>query len=205
MIEEQSLPAVETPSKGAIVKATVIALAVALVILFTAVLPAEYGIDPLKTGKAAGSHRHFAGPGDGHSRPRDPCSGRNLHSATQNLQSGLRGFGPASRRRSRSNITCKRARAWFTPGRRPARFNSNSTASPTQNPNPTISRATSWTTSRSDLLRLLHRADHRNSWLVLRKQRQRGCQIHLTTAGFYDSAKMFSGDDKENMPVEDAK
>jgi hypothetical protein len=39
------------PSKGAIVKATLIALAAALVLLFTAVLPAEYGIDPLKTGK----------------------------------------------------------------------------------------------------------------------------------------------------------
>ena len=59
MIEEKSLPVVErpstnTPSKGAIVKATIIALAVAIVILFTAVLPAEYGIDPLKTGKALG-------------------------------------------------------------------------------------------------------------------------------------------------------
>jgi hypothetical protein len=39
------------PSKVAIVKATLIALAVALVLLFVAVLPAEYGIDPLKTGK----------------------------------------------------------------------------------------------------------------------------------------------------------
>jgi hypothetical protein len=44
----------KAPSKSAIVKATVIALAVALLILFTAVLPAEYGIDPLKTGKAFG-------------------------------------------------------------------------------------------------------------------------------------------------------
>jgi hypothetical protein len=44
----------EAPSGGAILKATVIALAVALVILFTAVLPAEYGIDPLRTGKVLG-------------------------------------------------------------------------------------------------------------------------------------------------------
>src|SRR5579862_9425444 len=52
MIEEKSPPAVETPSKAKIGKATLIAAAVALVVLFTAVLPAEYGIDPLKTGKA---------------------------------------------------------------------------------------------------------------------------------------------------------
>jgi hypothetical protein len=54
MIAEKSLPAVEAPSKKAIVKATVIALAVAVVILFVAVLPAEYGIDPLRTGAALG-------------------------------------------------------------------------------------------------------------------------------------------------------
>ena len=45
----QELPA---PSKKAIAKATGIALAAGLVILFAAVLPAEYGIDPLHTGKA---------------------------------------------------------------------------------------------------------------------------------------------------------
>jgi hypothetical protein len=44
----------DAPSKRAIVKATAIAFAVALLILFTAVLPAEYGIDPLRTGKALG-------------------------------------------------------------------------------------------------------------------------------------------------------
>jgi len=51
MAEGQRIAAAETRSTGAIVKATLIALAVALVLLFTAVLPAEYGIDPLKTGK----------------------------------------------------------------------------------------------------------------------------------------------------------
>lgn len=40
------------PSKKAIAGATGIALATALLLLFTVVLPAEYGIDPLKTGKA---------------------------------------------------------------------------------------------------------------------------------------------------------
>ena len=54
MIEQMNMPTVAAPSKRAIVKATVIALAVALLILFTTVLPAEYGIDPLKTGKALG-------------------------------------------------------------------------------------------------------------------------------------------------------
>src|SRR5579863_3915910 len=58
MTEEKSLPTVlpgiEAPPTKTIVKATVIAFAAALVILFTAVLPAEYGIDPLRTGKVLG-------------------------------------------------------------------------------------------------------------------------------------------------------
>jgi hypothetical protein len=43
---------VQAPSKGALLKATGIALAVALLLLFAFVLPAEYGFDPLKTGAA---------------------------------------------------------------------------------------------------------------------------------------------------------
>lgn len=50
MTNETNLSIAEAPSKGAIIKATLVALAVALVLLFTAVLPAEYGIDPLRTG-----------------------------------------------------------------------------------------------------------------------------------------------------------
>src|SRR5229473_5209088 len=47
MMDDQS-----QPSKSALAKATGIALLVALVLLFTAVLPAEYGFDPLRTGAA---------------------------------------------------------------------------------------------------------------------------------------------------------
>ena len=50
MVEPQDPRQPLAPSRKAIAKATGIALFVALVILFTAVLPAEYGIDPLKTG-----------------------------------------------------------------------------------------------------------------------------------------------------------
>ena len=51
---EQTAADFQAPTAGAILKATGIALAVALVLLFTVVLPAEYGIDPLKTGRALG-------------------------------------------------------------------------------------------------------------------------------------------------------
>ena len=44
----------EHTSKPKLLKATVIALLVAAVLLFTVILPAEYGIDPLGTGAALG-------------------------------------------------------------------------------------------------------------------------------------------------------
>ena len=57
-MEDQDQPQdqskIDAPSKSALAKATGIALLVALILLFTAVLPAEYGFDPLKTGKALG-------------------------------------------------------------------------------------------------------------------------------------------------------
>lgn len=52
MIETPAHP--QAASKAGILKATAIALGAALAILFTAVLPAEYGIDPLHTGKLLG-------------------------------------------------------------------------------------------------------------------------------------------------------
>lgn len=51
MTEEEKLIEAQAPSEGAILRAVLIALAIAIVLLFTAILPAEYGIDPLGTGK----------------------------------------------------------------------------------------------------------------------------------------------------------
>lgn len=54
MTKEKSITPLEPPSLGRILLATVVSLVVAVVLLFVAVLPAEYGIDPLGTGKALG-------------------------------------------------------------------------------------------------------------------------------------------------------
>jgi hypothetical protein len=45
---------VEAPPKSRIIKATVVALAIAAVVLVTVILPAEYGLDPLGTGAMLG-------------------------------------------------------------------------------------------------------------------------------------------------------
>src|SRR5437762_3438428 len=54
MIEEKDLPTIQAPSKQKLAMATGVAILIAVVILFTAVLPSEYGIDPLRTGAALG-------------------------------------------------------------------------------------------------------------------------------------------------------
>src|SRR5262245_43164085 len=43
-----------SPAASKILLATAVALAVALIILFVAILPAEYGVDPLRTGRLLG-------------------------------------------------------------------------------------------------------------------------------------------------------
>src|SRR5262249_15069584 len=56
MIQEKDIPLAKfaAPSKRAIAKATVVAAVIAAFLLFAAILPAEYGYDPLHTGAALG-------------------------------------------------------------------------------------------------------------------------------------------------------
>jgi hypothetical protein len=54
MIEEKNLVAATAPSKRKILGAAIVAFIVAVVVLVTFILPAEYGIDPLGTGSAFG-------------------------------------------------------------------------------------------------------------------------------------------------------
>jgi hypothetical protein len=57
----QGGPDAPPPHSGrALIKATLIALVLAAIVLVTAVLPAEYGIDPLGTGRALGLNDLFA-------------------------------------------------------------------------------------------------------------------------------------------------
>jgi hypothetical protein len=57
VIEQTVVPGAPAPSRRAIAQATLVALAVAAIVLVTTVLPAEYGIDPLGTGRALGLTR----------------------------------------------------------------------------------------------------------------------------------------------------
>lgn len=207
MIEEKSLPALETPSKGAIVKATVIALAVALLILFTAVLPAEYGIDPLRTGAALGLI--------GLSKASDTATaGR----ATP-VQSGIYTSQPKIYKVDSEDLALAPGEGveikyhmqkgaamvygWKATGKVRFEFHGE----PDQKPRPDYFESYELDDKGGQ--------DHSygsfvapttgiHGWFWENKG-DKDVQIHLTTAGFYDSAKMLAGDSKEDLTIEDAK
>jgi len=207
MIEEKSLPALETPSKGAIVKATVIALAVALLILFTAVLPAEYGIDPLKTGAALGLI--------GLSKTSDTATaGR----ATP-VQTGIYTSQPKIYKVDSEDLALAPGEGveikyhmqkgavmvygWKATGKVQFEFHGE----PDQKPRPDYFESYELDDKGGQ--------DHSygsfiapttgiHGWFWENKG-DKDVQIHLTTAGFYDSAKMLAGDTKEDLTIEDAK
>jgi hypothetical protein len=207
MIEEKSLPALEAPSKGAIVKATVIALAVALLILFTTVLPAEYGIDPLRTGAMLGLI--------GLSKASDTATaGR----ATP-VQIGIYTSQPKIYKVDSEDLALAPGEgveikyhmlkgaamvyAWKATGKVQFEFHGE----PDQKPRPDYFESYelddkggqdhsygSFTAPTTGI----------HGWFWENKG-DKDVQIHLTTAGFFDSAKMLAGDSKEDLTIEDAK
>ena len=207
MIEEKNLPAVEARSKGAIVKATIIALAVALLILFTAVLPAEYGVDPLKTGKALGL--------TGLSKAADTtAAGR----ATP-VQTGIFTAQPKIYKVDSEDLSLVPGEgveikyhmlkgagmvyAWKATGKVMFEFHGE----PDQKPKPDYFESYELDDKVGQ--------DHSygaftapstgiHGWFWQNKEKK-PVQIHLTTAGFYDSAKMLADGEAEELTTEDAK
>ena len=207
MIEEKSWPALEAPSKSAIVKATVIALAVALLILFTTVLPAEYGIDPLRTGAMLGLI--------GLSKASDTATaGR----ATP-VQTGIYRSQPKIYKVDSEDLALAPGEgveikyhmlkgaamvyAWKATGKVQFEFHGE----PDQKPRPDYFESYelddkggqdhsygSFTAPTTGI----------HGWFWENKG-DKDVQIHLTTAGFFDSAKMLAGDSKEDLTIEDAK
>ena len=206
MIEEPASLATAAPSKSAIVKATVIALAVALVILFTVVLPAEYGIDPLRTGAVLGL--------TGLATTETSTAGR----ATP-AQSGINTAEPAIYKVDAEDIGLHPGQAiemkyhmkkgavmvyaWKATGKVQFEFHGE----PDQKPRPDYFE--------SYVLDNKTGQDHyygsftapttgMHGWFLQNKEGE-DVRIRLMTAGFFDSAKMYAGGPPEDLTVEDIK
>ena len=205
MIQEKDLPKLEAPSKKKLAKATAVALAIAVAVLFTAVLPAEYGFDPLRTGAALGL-TELSGSTD--------AQGQNLTSggqtATVNAQpTGYKvdtqefslhaGDGVEMKYHMAKGATM--VYSWKASGKVLFEFHGE----PDQKPNPDY----------YDSYELDDKVGKEQShgsfvapstgihgWFWENKGEQ-PVEIRLTVAGFFDGAKMFAGGPPEDMPVRD--
>jgi hypothetical protein len=198
------------PSKAAIAKATSIALLVALILLFTAVLPAEYGYDPLKTGKVLGltgisqadvkevkGAAPTVAPGQTAVYRPEPKIYK-VDSEDFELRPG-EGMEMKYHMQKGAGMLY----GWKADGKLTYEFHGE----PDQKPNKDYfesydlddkvgkeSAYGSFTAPTTGI----------HGWFFKNKSNKE-IKFHLTVAGFFDSAKMFAGGPGEDVPVEDAK
>ena len=205
MAEGQSVAAAETPSKASIIKATLIALAVGLVLLFTAVLPAEYGIDPLKTGKLlrlTGISQSDSNAG-GRATPAD-AGIYTLQPGTYKVDTEEIGLHPGEAFEIKYHMQKGATMAWKADG--PLQFEFH--GEPDQKPRPDYFESYlldnkmgkdrlygSFTAPATGV--------HGWYWKNATKQDVR---MHLSVSGFIDSSKMYEGGAQpEELTIEDPK
>jgi hypothetical protein len=207
MIEEQSIPVVDPPSTKALLQATGIAVVIALLILFVAVLPAEYGIDPLKTGALLGL--------TGISKSAESSTGgRATPVQTGIFTSQEKGYkvdvedlslrpGEGVEIKYHMQKGAGMVYAWKADGKVQFEFHGE----PDQKPKPDyfesyelddkVGRDHSFGSFTAPTTGI-------HGWFLVNKGTKE-VTIHLTTAGFYDSAKMFAGGPGEELTIEDPK
>jgi hypothetical protein len=211
-MERKDMPKM-APSKGAIAKATGIALAVALLILFTAVLPAEYGIDPLKTGAKLGLTDLSK------STETKPASAPVAAAAPTPAVVGVYTPQPALYKVDSEDMLLRpgdgveikyhlqkgagMVYAWKANGKLRFEFHGE----PDQKPNKDYYESYeldnkvgqdhsygSFTAPSTGI----------HGWFWENKG-NKDVEMHLTTAGFFDSAKMYAGGSPEDLTIEDVK
>jgi hypothetical protein len=209
-MEDQSQPKIDAPSKRALAKATGIALLAALILLFAAVLPAEYGFDPLRTGAALGL--------TGISQ----AQVKEVKGATPTPAPGQAGVytpqpkiykvdsedfqlrpGDGVEMKYHMQKGAGMVYAWKASGKLGFEFHGE----PDQKPNKDyfesyelddkIGKDASYGSFTAPTTGI-------HGWFW-KNNGNKEVQFHLTVAGFFDSAKMFAGGAPEDVPVEDAK
>ncbi len=196
------------PSRTAILKATAIALGAAALILITVVLPAEYGIDPLKTGKALGltNLSKVSEPAPAAARATPAQTGiYTVQPATYKVDSEDLALGPGEGVEIKYHMrkAAEMVYAWKADANVQFEFHGE----PDNKPNKDYFESYqlddkvgqdhaygSFTAPTTGI----------HGWFWENKS-HKTVQIHLTTAGFYDSAKMYSDGPPTDLTVEDAK
>jgi hypothetical protein len=208
---EQTAVDFQTPTAGAIVKATGVALAVAVLILFTVVLPAEYGIDPLKTGKALGltnlskaSEPAPAAPAAARATPAQTGI-YTAQPAVYKVDSEDLALGPGEGVEIKYHMQKGAGMVYSWKANANVQFEFH--GEPDNKPNKDYFESYQLDDKVGQ--------DHAygaftapttgiHGWFWENKS-PKEVQIHLATAGFYDSAKMYSDGPPTDLTIEDAK
>jgi hypothetical protein len=200
----------QTPSKSALAKATGIALLVALILLFTAVLPAEYGYDPLKTGKALGLTGISQAPEkEVKGAAPTPVAGQTgvYTSQPKIYKVDSEDFqlrpGEGVEMKYHMQKGAGMVYGWKGNGKLTFEFHGE----PDQKPNKDyfesyelddkVGKDASYGSFTAPSTGI-------HGWFFKNKT-DKDVQFHLVVSGFFDSAKMFAGGPPEDVPVEDAK
>jgi hypothetical protein len=218
MIEQKDVQQVQAPSKRSIAKATGVALIAAVVILFVAVLPAEYGIDPLKTG-AALHLTYLAKTGQTKPAPAKPEAAPVAAARPTPAPAGIYTAQSNTYKVDSEDLTlfpgdgveikyhmqkgAGMIYAWKANGNVAYEFHGE----PDNKPNKDYFESYELDSTAGK--------DHSygsftapttgiHGWFWENKGKKQ-VDIHLTTAGFYDSAKMYAGEKPEELPIQDVK
>ncbi|HEY2845240.1 MAG TPA: hypothetical protein VGJ09_16375 [Bryobacteraceae bacterium] len=209
-MQTQNLSEAQAPSRKALAKATGIALLVALILLFVAVLPAEYGYDPLRTGKALG----LTGISQA---PEKPVKG-----AAPTVAPGQTGVYTSQPKiykvdaedfqlRPGEGVEMKyhmekgagMVYGWKADGKLTFEFHGE----PDQKPNKDYFESYELddkTGKDASYGSFTAPSTGIHGWFFMNKT-DKDVQFHLNVAGFFDSARMYVDGKPENIPVEDAK
>jgi hypothetical protein len=213
MIEVKDLPKIKTPSARALAKATGIAVFIAAVLLFAVILPAEYGFDPLHSGAALGLtalSKSTAGKAEPTLKAADGQPALSVVTLTAqpktykvDAEDLVLHPGQGVELKYHMQRGAVMVYSWKASGKLRFEFHGE----PDQKPNPDY----------YDSYELDDQAgkDHAfgsftapstgiHGWFWENKGDQ-NVDLRLTTAGFYDGAKMFAGGDPEDIPVDDVK
>lgn len=209
MIEQETIPVTaEAPSTQALLKATGIAVVVALIILFVAVLPAEYGIDPLHTGSLlglTGISKASEAPTVGRAVPVQAgiyiAQDHGYKVDSEDL--GLRpGEGVEIKYHMQKGAGM--VYAWKADGPIQFEFHGEPDKKPSKDYyesyelDDKVGKDHSYGAFTAPTTGI-------HGWFFVNKGNKE-VMIHLNTAGFYDKAKMFSGSPEgDDLPIEDPK
>jgi hypothetical protein len=206
---EQNEQKIEAPSKRALAKATGIALLVALLLLFTVILPAEYGFDPLKTGAVLKLTGISQTPEVKKGAVPTPAPGKTgvytAEPAIYKVESEDFTLTPGEGMEMKYHMQkgAEMVYGWKADGKLAYEFHGE----PDQKPNKDyfesydlddkVGKDASYGSFTAPTTGI-------HGWFWHNKSKK-DIQFHLTVAGYFDSAKMLAGGSPEEMTIEDAK